>query len=56
MNLKDCLKRIDGKTVVKAPDIKINKYLSIEMGNYWDTINRKPTKDFYFGLKFTKKW
>jgi len=56
MNLKDALKRKEGKTVVKLPDIKLNKYWSIEMGNYWDTINRKPTKDFYFGLKFKIDW
>jgi len=56
MNLSDILKRREGKTIVKSPDIKINKYWSFEMGSYWDTINRKPTKDFYFGLKFKIDW
>ena len=56
MNLKDLLRRREGKHVVKAPEIKLGKYWSFEMGNYWDTVNRKPTKDFYFGLKFKIDW
>ena len=55
MDLRDLLRR-KGKVLVKAPDIKLGKYWSFEMGNYWDAINRKPTKDFYFGLKFNIKW
>ena len=53
MNLKDVLRKRKGRIVVKAPEIELGKYWSFEFGNYWDTINRKPTKDFYFGLKFT---
>ena len=56
MNLSDVIKRREGKIIIKGPDIKINKYWSFEMGNYWDTLNRRPTKDFYFGLKFKAKW
>jgi len=56
MNLGDCIDRKEGITIVKAPEVKINKYWSFEMGNYWDTLNRRPTKDFYFGLKFKAKW
>lgn len=56
MNLRDVLKRREGKVVIKAPEIKINKYWSFEMGSYWDTINRKPTKDYYFGVKFKIDW
>jgi len=56
MNLRDFLSKRKGETIVKAPDIRINKYWTIEMGQYWDTINRKPTKDFYFGLKFKINW
>jgi len=56
MNLKDCIKTEKGINIVKAPDIKINKYWSIEMGSYWDTLNRKPTGGFYAGVKFKINW
>ena len=56
MNLKNCLRKEKGRIVVKAPEIKINKYWSIEMGNHWDIVTRKPTKDFYVGAKFKIKW
>jgi hypothetical protein len=56
VNLKDLLRKRKGKHVVKAPDIKLGKYWSFESGSYWDTINRKPTKDFYFGIKFRIDW
>jgi len=56
MNLSDVLKKIEGRRLVKAPDVRINKYWSFEMGSYYDTINRRLTKDFYFGLKFKTKW
>ena len=56
MNLSDVIRVIEGRRLVKGPDIMINKYWSLEMGSYYDTINRRPTKDFYFGLKFKIKW
>ena len=56
MNLKSLLRKEKNRIIISGPDIKINKYLSMEFGNYWSIINDKPTKDMYFGLKFKIDW
>ena len=56
MELRDLLRKRKNRKIMKAPEVKIGKHWSFEYGNYYDTVNRKPTKDFYFGLKFKTNW
>ena len=56
MDLKDLLRKERKRKILKAPDIKLGKYWSFESGTYWDTKTRKPTRDFYLGIKFKIKW
>jgi len=58
MKVKDLLAHNDDTKIVNIPDIKVNKYLSLEFGQYIDCSDIKSprvTSDYYFGFVFNMK-